>query len=45
MGSSDYPLNELKHAGVDLTSSESIDRAFEKLEEILDDAEKTIELL
>ncbi len=44
MGSSDYPLNELKHAGVDLTSSESIDRAFEKLEEILDDAEKTIEL-
>ena len=22
MGSSDYPLNELKHAGVDLTSSE-----------------------
>ncbi|MDY5728037.1 MAG: oligoendopeptidase F [Erysipelotrichaceae bacterium] len=45
MGSSDYPLNELNHAGVDLTSSESIDRAFEKLEEILDDAEKTIELL
>ena len=45
MGSSDYPLNELKHAGVDLTSSESIDRAFEKLEEILNDAEKTIELL
>ena len=45
MGSSDYPLNELKHAGVDLTSSESIDRAFEKLEEILDDADKTIELL
>ena len=45
MGSSDYPLNELKHAGVDLTNSESIDRAFEKLEEILDDAEKTIELL
>lgn len=45
MGSSDYPLNELKHAGVDLTSSESIDRAFEKLEEILADAEKTIELL
>ena len=45
MGSSDYPLNELKHAGVDLTSSESIDRAFEKLEEILDDAEKTVELL
>ena len=45
MGSSDYPLNELKHVGVDLTSSESIDRAFEKLEEILDDAEKTIELL
>ena len=45
MGSSDYPLNELKHAGVDVTSSESIDRAFEKLEEILDDAEKTIELL
>ena len=45
MGSSDYPLNELKHAGVDLTNSESIDRAFEKLEEILDDAEKTIELV
>ena len=45
MGSSDYPLNELKHAGVDLTSSESIDGAFDKLEEILDDAEKTIELL
>ncbi|MGN1398422.1 MAG: oligoendopeptidase F [Erysipelotrichaceae bacterium] len=45
MGGSDYPLNELKHAGVDLTTSEPIDRAFKKLEEILQDAERTIELL
>ncbi len=41
MGSSEYPLNELKHGGVDLTTCEPIERAFKKFAQILDDAEKT----
>ena len=41
MGSSAYPIDELKHAGVDLTTPEPIDIALEKFAKILDDAEET----
>ncbi len=41
MGSSQYPIDELKHAGVDLTSPEPVDIALEKFEKILEDAEET----
>ena len=43
MGSSAYPLDELKHGGVDLTTPEPIERALRKFEMILEDAEKTYE--
>lgn len=43
MGSSQYPLDELKHAGVDLTSAKPIDHALQKFEDILADAERTAE--
>ena len=45
MGSSQYPLDELKHAGVDLTSAKPIDHALQKFEDILADAERTAEQL
>ena len=41
MGSSAYPIDELKHAGVDLTTPQPIDIALEKFARILDDAEET----
>lgn len=41
MGGSDTPLNELKHAGVDLTTPEPIEKALEKFAKVLDDAEAT----
>ncbi len=41
MGNSAYPLEELKHGGVDLTTCEPIERALKKFAQILDDAEKT----
>ena len=41
MGSSAYPIDELKHAGIDLTTPEPIDIALEKFAKILDDAEET----
>lgn len=40
MGGSDYPLNELRHAGVDLGTPEPVDLALAKFERILDEAEK-----
>lgn len=40
MGSSCNPLDELKHAGVDLTTSEPIDIALDKFSKVLDEAEK-----
>ena len=43
MGSSQYPLDELKYAGVDLTSAKPIDHALQKFEDILADAERTAE--
>ncbi|MBR0137874.1 MAG: oligoendopeptidase F [Erysipelotrichaceae bacterium] len=45
MGSSAYPLDELKHGGVDLNTPEPIDRALKKFERILEDAENTYERL
>lgn len=45
MGGSTYPLDELKHAGVDLTTPEPIDIALNKFEKVLEDAEKTADKL
>jgi oligoendopeptidase F len=45
MGSSEYPIDELKHAGVDLTSPDPINAALDKFEKVLEDAEKTASLL
>ncbi len=45
MGGSQYPIEELKHAGVDMTTPAPIEKALEKFERILDDAEKTYALL
>ena len=40
MGGSRYPLDELKHAGVDLTTPEPVDIALTKFEKVLEEAEK-----
>ncbi|MCH3961942.1 MAG: oligoendopeptidase F [Solobacterium sp.] len=45
MGSSAYPLDELKHAGVDLTTPAPIETALDKFEKVLEEAEKTADLL
>ena len=45
MGGSKYPLEELKHAGVDLTTPAPIDTALNKFARILDEAEKTADLI
>ena len=42
MGGSAYPLDELRHAGVDLATPAPIDAALAKFERILDDAEETL---
>ena len=42
MGGSAYPLDELRHAGVDLTTPVPVDAALKKFEAILDDAEATL---
>lgn len=42
MGGSAYPLDELRHAGVDLTTPAPVDAALCKFERILDDAEATL---
>ncbi|MGM9942018.1 MAG: oligoendopeptidase F [Bulleidia sp.] len=41
MGSSAYPLDELAHAGVDLTTPEPIHTALDVFASVLDEAEKT----
>lgn len=41
MGGSQYPLDELKHAGVDLTTPAPIAQALKKFESIVKDAEET----
>lgn len=40
MGGSQYPLDELKHGGVDLSTPEPIARALKKFERIVEEAEK-----
>ena len=45
MGGSKVPLEELAHAGVDLNTPEPIDRALTKFEQVLDDAERTADLV
>ena len=45
MGGSQYPLEELKHAGVDLLTAEPIDLALNKFGALLDEAEKLAEVL
>lgn len=42
MGGSAYPLDELRHAGVDLTTPAPVEAALQKFERILDDAEATL---
>ena len=39
MGGSQYPLDSLKHAGVDLTTPEPIEKALQKFEQIVIEAE------
>ncbi len=39
MGGSKYPLDELKHAGIDLTVPAPVETALKKFEELLSDAE------
>ena len=43
MGGSAYPLDELRHAGVDLATPAPVDAALEKFERILAEAEATFE--
>lgn len=45
MGGSAYPLDELRHAGVDLTTPAPVEAALTKFERILDDAERTVRAL
>lgn len=45
MGGSAYPLDELKHAGVDFTTSAPVERALTKFNDILDDVEETLKQL
>lgn len=45
MGGSQYPLDELKHAGVDLTTPEPIATALKKFDQVLQEAEKIADLL
>ena len=44
MGGSKYPLDELAHAGVDLTTAEPLRKALHKFEQIVDEAEKLAEM-
>ncbi|MCI8632011.1 MAG: oligoendopeptidase F [Lachnospiraceae bacterium] len=45
MGGSQYPLDSLKHAGVDLTTPAPIEKALQKFEQIVIEAEKVYEQL
>lgn len=45
MGSSQYPLDELKHGGVDLSTSEPIQRALDKFGRVLDEVEDILKKL
>ncbi|MGN0984507.1 MAG: oligoendopeptidase F, partial [Gemmiger sp.] len=43
MGGSAFPLDELRHAGVDLATLDPVHAALNKFERILEDAERTLE--
>lgn len=45
MGGSKYPLDSLKHAGVDLTTPAPVEKALRKFEQIVDEAVKVYEEL
>ncbi len=45
LGGSEDPIDELKHAGVDLTDEKPIDAALDKFERIIEEAEKAAEEL
>ena len=45
MAGSDYPLETLKHAGIDLSTPEPIDRALDKFEAIVEEAERVYALI
>lgn len=45
MGGSKYPLDSLRHAGVDLTTPAPIEKALQKFEQIVAEAEKVYEEL
>lgn len=45
LGGSEDPIDELKHAGVDLTTEKPIDAALEKFEKIVEEAEECAEKL
>lgn len=42
-GSSDYPINVLKKAGVDMTSKEPVEQTIRKMNELLDEMEKLLD--
>ncbi|MGE5438392.1 MAG: oligoendopeptidase F, partial [Bacteroidota bacterium] len=42
-GSSDYPINVLKKAGVDMTSREPVLQTISKMNELLDEMEKLLD--
>ena len=45
MGGSAYPLDELRHAGVDLTTPAPVNAALDKFARILTEAEKCVDML
>ena len=45
MAGSDYPLATLQHGGVDLSTPAPIEQALAKFESIVEEAEKTFEML
>lgn len=45
MGGSQYPLDELRHAGVDLSTPDPVNKALDKFEEVLDEAEQLADKL
>lgn len=42
-GGSDYPINQLKEAGVDLTTSEPFDLTIKRMNELMDEVERLLE--
>ena len=42
-GGSDYPINQLKDAGVDMTSSEAFGKTIEAMTEVMDEIEKLLD--